>query len=246
MLDFTGQAVIVTGGSRGIGRAIVEGLARQGAAVLFCYLERHEAASVACAALAGEVVGVQADVRNQVAMDALVAQATGRWGRLDALVTAASIIRNAPIETLSLDDWRAVLDTDLTGVYRICKAALKPMMRARYGRIVAVSGIQGLAGAIDQANYAAAAGGILGFIRGLARDAAAWGITANVVAPGLIETEQLGSFSDEFIEWSKQIITLKRIGTPEEVASAVLFLAAREASYITGQTLSVDGGWRMT
>jgi 3-oxoacyl-[acyl-carrier protein] reductase len=248
LIEFTGQVAIVTGGSRGIGRATVEGLARAGARVLFCYLERDEASQEtvdACAGWPGEVVCSQADVRLQADMERLVATALERWGRVDILVTAASIIRNALIADLALEDWRAVLETDLTGVFRIAKAVLKPMMRARYGRIVNVSGIQAVAGAIGQANYAAAAGGILGFTRGLARDVAAWGITANAVAPGLIETEQMGAFSAEFLEWSKQIITLRRFGTPAEVAHAILFLASREASYITGQTLSVDGGWRM-
>ncbi|GIV98332.1 MAG: 3-ketoacyl-ACP reductase [Herpetosiphonaceae bacterium] len=249
MMDFSDQVAIVTGGSRGIGRATVEGLARRGCRVLFCYLERDAAAQetlAACAGLSGEVVALRADVREQAAVNTVVEETLSRWGQIDILVAAAGVTRNAPFAELSIDDWRLVLENDLTGIYRICKAVLKPMMRARYGRIVTVSGIQGLAGAIGQANYAAAAGGVLGFTRALARDVAAWGITANAVAPGLIATEQSEGFAPEFVEWSTRVITLRRMGTPAEVAHAILFLASREASYITGETLSVDGGWRMT
>lgn len=247
-MDFRDQVAIVTGGTGSIGSEVVLGLARGGAKVLFCYLANDQAArelEAACDGLPGAGVGLKADVRDQEAMNGLVAEALRRWGRLDILVTAASTISNAPIDTMTLEQWNAVLDTVLRGVTRIARAALRPMQKARYGRIVTVTGYQALAGALTQANYAAAMGGVLGFGRALAREAAAWGVTVNSVAPGLLERPQLAAFDQRYIPWATNIVPLKRLGQPAEVAPAVLLLASRDASYMSGETIIVDGGWRM-
>jgi 3-oxoacyl-[acyl-carrier protein] reductase len=248
-MDFTGQVAIVTGGSRGIGRAVVHMLAARGARVVVGYLERAEAAAesvVACDGLPGTAVAQQVDVRVRASVDALIQAAIERWGQLDILVNCAGMATYAPIEQLSLDQWHAIVSTNLDGAFHTCKAALRPMMRRRYGRIVNVAALHGVGGSPQQADYSAATGGLLGLTRALAREAAGWSITVNAVTPGLVETEMLDQVPASEREWGERVIALRRVGRPEEIAAAAVFLASPLASYITGQTLAVDGGWRMT
>jgi len=147
---------------------------------------------------------------------------------------------------ISIEQWRAILATNLDGVYHTCRAVLRPMMKARYGRIVNMSALHAVGGGPGQADYSAATGGVLGITRALAREAAAWSITVNAVTPGLVETEMLDVMPQEERDWGERVIALRRSGRPEEIAAAIIFLASPLASYITGQTLAVDGGWRMT
>jgi len=248
-MDFTDQVAIVTGGSRGIGRAVVHALVQRGAHVLFCYRENHEAANETvqiCSGQQGTVVAQQADVRDATAMTALVDKALRRWNHLDILINNAGIASYAPSNELSIEQWRAVLATNLGGIYHTCRAAIRPMMQQRYGRIVNVSGLHGICGFPGQVDFSAALGGILGFTRSLAREVASWQITVNAVAPGLIETDLLHVIPDDMRKWGENTIAMHRAGKPEEVATAVIFLASSLSSYITGQTLPVDGGWTMT
>jgi 3-oxoacyl-[acyl-carrier protein] reductase len=247
-MDFTGQVAIVTGGSRGIGRAVVRDLARRGARVLFCYRERVQAATETLAMVceaSGIAEAIQADVSNPETGTALVHAALERWGRLDILVNCAGRASYGTIDEMSAARWREVLATNLTGVYHTCRAALRPMMQRRYGRIINLSALHASGGFPGQADYSAATAGVLGFTRALAREAAAWSITVNAVAPGFVDTEMLDIMPSEVRVWGEEIIAMRRAGRPEEVASAVTFLASSMASYITGHTLAVDGGWRM-
>jgi 3-oxoacyl-[acyl-carrier protein] reductase len=248
-MDFTGQVAVVAGGSRGIGRAVVRMLAERGARVVAGYHERAAAAEetvAACVGLPGSVVAQQVDVRSRESAEALVQAALDRWGQIDLLINCAGVAAYAPIGQVTIEQWRSILATNLDGVYNTCKAALRPMMRRRYGRIVNVSALHGVGGGPGQADYSAATGGALGLTRALAREAAAWNITVNAVTAGLVETEMLDVMPREAREWGERVIALRRVGKPEELAAAIVFLASPLASYITGQTLAVDGGWRMT
>ena len=248
-MNFTNQTVLVTGGSRGIGRSIVRMLAARGANVVAGYHTRADAAATTlalCADLPGTVVVQQVDVRLRDSAEAFVAAALDRWSSIEGLINCAGIVAYAPFAEISLAQWQAMMATNLDGVYHLCKAVARPMLKRRYGRIVNVAGLHGAAGGPYQADFSAMTGGILGFTRALARETAPWNVTVNAIAPGMIATEQLDVLPPEQKSWGENIIALRRTGTPDEAAAAAVFLASPLASYITGQTLYVDGGWRMT
>jgi 3-oxoacyl-[acyl-carrier protein] reductase len=247
-----GQTAVVTGGTRGIGRAIVESFVKEGArvALLGTRLESAQAAASEVASLcqvpAEMVSGYACDIKNTAEVQKTFDQILQDFGQqLDILVNNAGITRDNLVMRLPEEDWDAVLDTNLKGVYNCIRAAVRPMLKQRHGRIVSISSVVGIMGNPGQANYAAAKAGILGLTKAVARELASRSITVNAVAPGFVQTAMTDALPEAAKEKLKTQIPLGRIAQPAEIASAVLFLASPAAGYITGQVLSVDGGLAM-
>ena len=246
MMDLSGRIALVTGASRGIGKAIAAKLAAQGAHVLAAARgENAKPVVEEIVAASGKAEPVALDITEPGACEAAVAGALERHGRIDILVNNAGITKDQLLLRMKRDDWDAVLATNLTANFVLTQAVLKPMLKQRGGRIVSISSVVGQAGNAGQANYAASKAGIIGFSKAVALEVASRGITVNVVAPGLIETDMTRALTNSaHEEWASRI-PLKRLGSPEDVAAAVCFLASDEASYITGQVLAVNGGMYM-
>ena len=237
--SLAGKTALVTGGSRGIGAAIVRELAAAGASVVFGYRSGADEAS----ALAGEV-GARA-VQADVSSPAEAARLVGEAGDVDVLVNNAGLTRDGLLARMSDDDWREVIETNLSSVFYTCRAVTRPMMKKRSGSIVNVSSIVGLHGNWGQTNYAASKAGIVGFTKSLARELGSRGVRANVVAPGYVQTRLTDVIPDDAKTMMLQNTPLGRIGEPSDVARAVRFLCSDEASFITGEVLLVDGGLGM-
>jgi len=243
MIDLTDRVALVTGASRGIGRAIARQLARQGALVVAAARGDHAAGTVAeIEAAGGRARAVALDVTDAAACGAAVADVVSAHGRIDILVANAGITRDQLLLRMKRDDWDAVIATNLTAAFVLTQAALKPMLRQRSGRIIAVSSVVGQMGNAGQANYAASKAGLIGFCKSVAREVASRSITVNVVAPGFIETDMTRTLEGGTRDGWGATIPLGRPGTPDDVAAAVCFLASDEASYITGHVLAVNGG----
>ncbi len=248
LLSLKDKVALVTGGSRGIGRAIATTLAEAGAAVVVNYKSNQDAADEVVRAIEareGQALAVQADVSQSAEVERLFKTVLERFGKIDILVNNAGITRDNLLLRMREEDFDAVLNTNLRGVYLCTKAALRPMTRARAGRIINITSVVGLMGNAGQANYAAAKAGIVGFTKSTAREIASRGITVNAIAPGYVDTELTGVLSEQIRAAILESIPLGRLGTPQDVASAVCFLASDAAAYITGQTLTVDGGMVM-
>lgn len=238
---FAGRVVLVTGASRGIGKSIAEIFNEAGARVIGTATTEGGAQKIT-EALAGSGKGVIFDVTDATAADALIQSIVKDEGKIDILVNNAGITRDTLSMRMTDENWNAVLEADLTGAFRLVRAALRPMMRARYGRIVNLASVVGVTGNAGQANYAAAKSGLIAMSRSVAREVAARSITVNCVAPGFIETDMTKTIPEAMRETLLKEIPAQRFGKPEDIAQAVLFLASDAASYITGAVLHTNGG----
>ncbi len=245
MIELDGKVALVTGGSRGIGRAIALRLATQGADVAFTYRGNAAAAAdttAAIEALGRRALAVQADAADGTSADTAVKAVLEALGKVDILVNNAGITRDDLIMRMSAEAWNDVIDTNLSGAFWMTKAITRPMLKARGGRIINITSVSGQAGQTGQANYSAAKAGLIGLTKATARELASRGITVNAVAPGFVLTELTQDLPEALQAQITDRTPLGRFGTPEEIASAVAFLASDDAAYITGQVLAVDGG----
>jgi len=242
------RCVLVTGVSRGIGRAVALRLAGEGMAVAGCWTTTGEAAEETRAQiekLAPASHLAQCDVRDAQAVEAFVAAAEHALGPLDTLVNNAGIVRDSPMVLMSEGDWQAVVDVNLTGTWNVCRAVAFRFMKRRAGAVVNMSSVAGLQGNVGQSNYAATKAGIIGLSLSMAKELAPYGVRVNVVAPGFIETDMTAALKDKQKAAALERIPLRRLGTVEDVAGTVAFLISPAAGYITGQVLQVDGGIRL-
>lgn len=247
-MNFKGKTAIVTGGSRGIGRAVCLELARGGANVALCFAGNGAAAqstAEAVEAAGGRALALRCDVSDAAQVDALVQAAVERFGQVDILVNNAGITRDNLVMRMSEADFDLVVAANLKGAFLCMKAVSRGMLKRRYGRIVNLSSVVGLRGNAGQANYAASKAGMIGMTKSLAKELASRGVTVNAVAPGFIETDMTAALADAARTAARSAIPMGRFGGPEDVAKAVAFLASEEAAYITGQVLAVDGGMAM-
>ena len=246
MFDLTGKVALVTGASRGIGRAIASGLAAQGATVVAAARGDHAsrvAAELTSKGYRAEAVAL--DVTDVDAVERVPREIIQRHGRVDIVVSNAGIARDQLLMRMKREDWDAVITTNLTATFGLAQAVIRPMLKQRGGRIIAISSVVGQSGNAGQSNYAASKAGLIGLVKALAREVASREITVNVIAPGMIETDMTRTITEKVhAEWASQI-PLGRAGTPDDVAAAVCFLASDEASYITGHVLAVNGGMYM-
>ena len=247
-MDFSGKTAVVTGGSRGIGRAVCLELAKGGANVVLCYAGNEAAAAEtvsACEALGAKALAVKCDVADSAQVKALMDEAVKAFGRIDILVNNAGITRDGLLMMMKEEDFDAVISANLRGTFLCMKAVSRTMMKQRYGRIVNLSSVVGLRGNAGQVNYAASKAGVVGMTKSLAKELASRGVTVNAVAPGFIETDMTAAMTEAAKTATLASIPMQRLGAPEDIAKTVAFLASDDAAYITGQVLAVDGGMSM-
>ena len=248
MLDLTGKTALVTGGARGLGKAICLNLAAQGADVAFVDIGRPEVAEATVAeieALGRRAIAIAADVTDPDACVAAVNQVITAWGKLDILVNNAGITRDDLIMRMSIENWKKVMEINLYGAFYMIKAAVRPMLKAKGGRIVNMASASGQAGQAGQANYSSSKAGLIALTKVTAKEVGSRGITCNAVAPGVVMTDLTKDMNPEILDFFVKNTPLQRFATPEDIAAAVTFLVSDEANSITGQVLAVDGGMVM-
>lgn len=243
-MGFDGKIALVTGASRGIGRAIAEDLVARGATVIGTATSENGAQAIS-EYLDGKGNGFVLNVTENDSIEKFLADVRAEFGEIDILVNNAGITRDNLLMRMKDDEWQDIIDTNLSSVFRLSKAVMRAMMKKRYGRIITIGSVVGTMGNAGQANYAAAKAGVIGFSKSLAREVASRGITVNVVAPGFIETDMTRALTDDQRAGILSQVPANRLGDAKEIASAVAFLASDEASYITGETLHVNGGMYM-
>ncbi|EST59232.1 3-oxoacyl-ACP reductase FabG [Proteus cibi] len=243
-MGFDGKIALVTGASRGIGRAIAEDLVARGATVIGTATSENGAQAIS-EYLDGKGKGFVLNVTENDSIEKLLADVRAEFGEIDILVNNAGITRDNLLMRMKDDEWQDIIDTNLSSVFRLSKAVMRAMMKKRHGRIITIGSVVGTMGNAGQANYAAAKAGVIGFSKSLAREVASRGITVNVVAPGFIETDMTRALTDDQRAGILSQVPANRLGDAKEIASAVAFLASDEASYITGETLHVNGGMYM-
>jgi 3-oxoacyl-[acyl-carrier protein] reductase len=244
MSDFSGKVALVTGASRGIGKAIASTLAAQGATVVGTATSESGAAAIS-EYLGDGGKGMVLNVADQTSIEATLKAIKDEFGDIDILVNNAGITRDNLLMRMKDDEWQSILDTNLTSIFKMSKAVLRPMMKKRHGRIINIGSVVGSSGNPGQTNYAAAKAGVIGFTKSMAREIASRGITVNVVAPGFIDTDMTKSLTDEQKQAIMKDVPAERLGKPEEIAATVAFLASDNAAYITGETIHVNGGMFM-
>jgi len=246
-MSLEGKIALVTGATRGIGKAIALSLAEQGATVIGTATSENGAETIsgflADANVSGK--GLVLNVTDADSIEAVVSQVEADFGAPTILVNNAGITRDNLLMRMKDDEWNDIIETNLTPIYKLSKRCLRAMTKARWGRIITITSVVGVMGNAGQTNYAAAKAGVIGFSKSLAREVGARGITVNAVAPGFIDTDMTSSLADEHKEALLQNVPVKRLGEPEEIAAAVTFLASQSAAYITGETLNVNGGMYM-
>jgi 3-oxoacyl-[acyl-carrier protein] reductase len=245
MREFEGKTVIVTGGSRGIGRACCLAFAQGGANIVFTYKSSKKEADSLKKELRNlqvKYLAIQTDVRNYEQCSGVVELTLKRFRRLDVLINNAGVIRDRSLMMMTQEDWKEVIETNLEGVFNMTKAAIITFLKQKQGRIINMSSVSGLVGLARQTNYSASKAGIIGFSKALSKEVAAYNIRVNTVCPGYIETDMTASLKENLKEEILKDIPLKRFGKPEEVAALCVFLASCRASYITGEAIKIDGG----